>query len=372
MKVLFQARINLLKAPGGDTIQILKTKEYLEKIGLQVDLDISLNKNISYNNYDLVHLFNVTRIQETYWYAKNAKAANKPILLSTIYWDNSEFEKKGDLGFRSLINKFVSVNSIEFLKTFARMLVQREFNKATFTLLIKGFKNLQKETTKYIDHFLPNAKIEMDMFHKSFSPNKKLPFTVIPNAVTVKTKISSKFNQKNLKSDFKDCILCVGRIDPRKNQLNLVKALKNTHYKVVFIGKPAPNHSSYMSKIKKEATENMFFLGWMDNDKINDFYKLAKVHVCPSWFETPGLVSLEAVALGCNIVVTDKGSTIEYFGNEAFYCKPDSVKSIKNAVDLAFNSPKPLKLQKKVLNNYNWDATAQKTLEAYNLVLNNK
>jgi hypothetical protein len=41
---------------------------------------------------------------------------------------------------------------------------------------------------------------------------------------------------------FRDCILCVARIEGRKSQLNLVKAVRNLPYKLVLIGKPAPNH----------------------------------------------------------------------------------------------------------------------------------
>ena len=32
MKVLFQTKTNLFDAPGGDLVQMLKTKEFLEKL----------------------------------------------------------------------------------------------------------------------------------------------------------------------------------------------------------------------------------------------------------------------------------------------------------------------------------------------------
>lgn len=368
MNVLFQARINLFTTPGGDTVQIVNTKEFLEKIGITVDLVIDVNQKINYNEYDIVHLFNVTRIQETYWYSKNAKRAGKPIILSTIYWDNTDVEKKSEIGLRLFLNKFLSLNTIEYLKTIARLFTQKEFNIATLQLLLKGFKRLQLETVKNTNYFLPNAEIEMAMFHKSFSPNKQLPYLVVPNAVNSNIFITTPNSEKNI-FKYKDCILCVGRIDPRKNQLNLVRAFKNSNKKLVFIGQHAPNHKSYMNKILHEATENMFFLGWMDNENISEFYKLAKVHVCPSWYETPGLASLEAASFGCNIVITDLGSTREYFGDYAYYCEPDSIISIKSAVECAFNNPKSDILQNIVLNKYIWEETANKTLEAYNKVL---
>ncbi|MBA7701117.1 hypothetical protein ES703_109848 [subsurface metagenome] len=68
MKVLMQSRVNLFKNLGGDSIQILKTKEYLEKIGAMIDISTELNPNLS--SYDLVHLFNLNRPQEVYEQAR--------------------------------------------------------------------------------------------------------------------------------------------------------------------------------------------------------------------------------------------------------------------------------------------------------------
>ena len=39
---------------------------------------------------------------------------------------------------------------------------------------------------------------------------------------------------------FKDFILCVGRIEPRKNQLNIIRALRGIKSDIVFIGDYKP------------------------------------------------------------------------------------------------------------------------------------
>ena len=370
MKVLFQARINLFTAPGGDTIQIVKTMDHLKNLGITCDLNITITKKIDYSKYDLVHLFNFTRIQETYWFAKQAKRAGKPVLLSTIYWDNTEVEKLSDIGFRSFLNKYLSMNQIEYLKGLARFLIQKEINRATLNLLLKGFRRLQLDTIQYIDFYLPNAEIEMEMFNHHFAKDRKLPYLDIPNGVELTDKTES-INTSTYK-ELKNCVLCVGRIDPRKNQLNLVRALKNTDLTLVFVGKPAPNHQAYMKKIEKEIRPGMHFLGQLEHEKIIELYQIAKVHVCPSWYETPGLVSLEAASLGCNIVVTDLGSTREYFGHHAFYCKPDSLISIHDQVLKAYESPKDRTLKEIVDKNFTWKRAAEKTAEAYEILKNQK
>jgi glycosyltransferase involved in cell wall biosynthesis len=124
-----------------------------------------------------------------------------------------------------------------------------------------------------------------------------------------------------------------------------------------------------MSKIKKEAGAGMHFLGWVEHEFLADLYKNATVHVCPSWYETPGLASLEAGAEGCNIVVTDKGSTREYFGSYAYYCEPDSILSIRAAVVKAYSAPKNNRLKNIILENYTWEKAAEKTVLAYKTVM---
>ena len=96
MKVLMQSRKNFFELRGGDTVQLEKTKMELEKLGVEVDFSLDFEPDLS--NYDLVHLSNVTRIQETYLHVKNAKKQGKPIVLSTIYWPMDEFERLGQVG----------------------------------------------------------------------------------------------------------------------------------------------------------------------------------------------------------------------------------------------------------------------------------
>lgn len=70
MKILMQIRNNVFSCPGGDTVQMQKTKQELEALGYDVDLSLELRPNLE--SYDLVHLFNLTRVQETYIQVQNA------------------------------------------------------------------------------------------------------------------------------------------------------------------------------------------------------------------------------------------------------------------------------------------------------------
>src|SRR5439155_18907308 len=134
----------------------------------------------------------------------------------------------------------------------------------------------------------------------------------------------------------------VARIEGLKNQLNVIKALGGTKYQLTIIGKAAINQMSYFNECRELASKysNIHFVTeHIEHEKLASIYKAAKVHVLASWFETTGLVSLEAAMMDCNIVITRKGDTEEYFNDLAYYCEPDNIESIRDAIIKAYHSP---------------------------------
>lgn len=73
--------------------------------------------------------------------------------------------------------------------------------------------------------------------------------------------------------------------------------------------------------------------------------------------------------MGCNLAISSRGTTTEYFGDDAFYCEPDDLYSIRSAVDNAFSSPRNKKLQEKILSKYTWENAAKQTLIGYKRLL---
>lgn len=365
MKVLFQSRKTLFTAPGGDTTQILKTKEYLEKLGVSVDISLELTPDVS--DYDIVHVFNLMRPQELYLQVKNAKKYGKKVALSTIYGPYEEYEKKARGGILQVMNNMLSITQIEYLKVIARAVLNFEFSKGTCVYLLNGHKRLQRKIIKMVDVFLPNSDSEMLRVAKDFNLSS-YNYIAVANAVDV-----NKFNYDNISIDpelekYKDCVLCVSRIEGRKNQLNIIRACNELPYKFVYIGKAGANFQKYFEQCKKEANSNTYFLGQIEHEKLPQFYKLAKVHILASWMETPGLSSLEAGVMRTNIVATKKGDTEDYFKDMAFYCEPDDLPSIKKAVKQAYETPFKENLLKRILDNYTWEDTARQTLDGYKSV----
>jgi len=197
---------------------------------------------------------------------------------------------------------------------------------------------------------------------------------IVPNGVDKRfdmddTKVfSSKYN-------LSDYILTVGRIEPRKNQLNLIRAMKGISKDLVVIGEAVTGYEWYFEKCKKESGENIHFLGKIDNIKdghlLTGAYAGADIFVLPGWFETPGLSALEAALGGCKVIATSGGSTKEYFFDKVLYIDPASVNDIRNKIRMAIKNKKTNDLKELVINNYTWEKVAEKTIEAYESICPN-
>lgn len=367
MKVLFQSRKNLFAVPGGDTIQMLKTAEYLRKASCRVEISTELEPDVS--EFDLIHIFNLMRPQEVCLQAANAKKFGKRVALSTIYGPYTEYDQQARTGLAGILTKVMKREAIEYLKVVARALANAEFHKGTRNLLAKGYHALQEEIIKLTDVFLPNSESEMKRVWKDFPQSVPKKYKVVPNAVDAYLfRGGNGGAPENLKY-FHNCILCVARIEGRKNQLNLVRAVNQTPYTLALVGQPAPNHQDYYDRIRQEAGPRVHFFGQVNHQELPHYYRAAKVHILPSWMESPGLSSLEAGAMGCNLVVTDKGDTREYFGDLAIYCDPASVESIRAALEMAMQQEKNGLLQERILRNFTWEKAALETLEGYKLAL---
>lgn len=358
MKILFISRSNLYKDKGGDTVQIVNTAKYLRLLGVHVDIKLS-TENIDYASYDLLHFFNIIRPADI---LSHIKKANKPFVVSTIYVDYGDYERNERGGLTGLPSKIFSADTLEYFKAIARFILKGE-KIASREYLLLGQKRSIKKIMKLSSMLLPNSHSEYKRLSSKYKLNCR--YMAIPNAID--TDIFSKETDINQKDPY--LVICVGRIEGRKNQLKLIKALNDSAYKLIIIGSPSTNHVKYYNLCKETAHSNVSFIESISQEELMKYYQKAKVHVLPSWIETTGLSSLEAAAMKCNIVVTDKGDTEEYFEHYAFYCDPGSEKSIYETVKKAVDSDFQEDLYKKVFREYIWQVTAEKTLSAYKNIL---
>ncbi len=357
MKIAFITRSTLNQVPGGDTEQVLQTMRFLQGMGVAVDLFLTTEK-ITYSQYDLIHVFNITRPADILYHINRTTV---PVVVSTILVNYDEFDTYHRKGIPGLVLRLFPGSANEYIKTVARWVLQKDSLRSK-SFLWKGQDKSIREIITKAGWLLPNSDAEYQELELRYGIRKK--YSVIPNGVD-----SELFNLAPKFEKNKQLVLSAARIEGRKNQLNLIRALNNTEYTLLLTGLPAPNQRKYYEACKKAAARNIIFCGRVPINTLVSYYGQASVHVLPSWHETCGLSSLEAAAMGCNVVITDKGFTREYFGDAAFYCDPERPASIYEAVTKAARSEPPRKLQEKVLQQYTWQQAAACTLQAYKNIL---
>ena len=358
MKVAFITRATLYKVHGGGGVQIIETAKYLQKLGIKVNIYLT-NEKISYEEFDLLHFFDIIRPANILYHIKKT---NKPFVISPILVNYSEYDSQYRKGISGLIFRSFSASANEYIKTILRWILRKDVLQSK-AYIWKGHKKSIKEILQKVNTILPNSKAEYEQLKKLYSTYK--PYIIVPNGIDEKLFYADSSFVKDEK-----LIICAARIEGIKNQLNLIKALNNTDFRLLLIGEAAPNQKDYYRRCRKMAAKNVEFIGRVSQQELVGYYNKAKVHALPSWFETCGLSSLEAAAMGCNIVITEKGYTRDYFGNDAFYCDPETAGSIYHAVSRAAESVHTKKLQEKILQQYTWQRTAAITFEAYKKIIN--
>ena len=353
--MLYISRPTLFTTPGGDTIQVLKTKEYLERdfnVSIKIEPDIG---SIDYKKFDLIHFFNIIRPNNILPHINSGI----PYVISPIFVDYSEYDQKVRGGVMGKISKTLGKDNTEYLKSLARWVKNGEYPGSTY-YLTHGYKQSVEKVLKNCTLILPNSISELKRIETNYTFDCES--VIVPNGID-----TSLFKEGQIIE--RKGVICVARIEGLKNQLNLIRAVKKTDLNLTIIGKAAPNHQRFFNACKEEANEQISFIDHIEQEELIKYYQKAKIHAMVSWFETTGLSSIEAVACGCNIVVSEKGDQRDYFKDEAFYADPGEVESIKKALLEADKATKSELLIQRINEKYIWQKTAEKTFEAYKKAL---
>jgi glycosyltransferase involved in cell wall biosynthesis len=357
MKVAFITRSSLFTAKGGDTIQMQETARHLQNMNVDVQIRLT-NEKINYEQYELLHFFNLTRPADILPHISKTKV---PFVVTPLLIDYSEFDQHYRQGISGKIFQYLSSAQIEYFKSIARWIKGQEKIKS-FSYLIKGHDQSIKYILLKTAMLLPNSEMEYQNLSRLYSLSPS--FSVIPNGID-----TNLFPLPVNKEKDPNLILSVARIEGLKNQLNLIKALNDSRFQLFIIGNAAVNQTAYFKKCKRLASANIHFVDHLPQQELVAYYEKAKVHILPSWFETCGLSTLEAAAMGCNVVITNRGYASEYCNGHAFYCDPSSPISIREAIEKASKEKGNKNFREKIFANYTWKNAAQKTFEAYKKIL---
>lgn len=150
-------------------------------------------------------------------------------------------------------------------------------------------------------------------------------------------------------------LLNVANVEPRKNQLRFLQALKD-HPELTLIVVGHARDSAYLEECKQVGKEQFVYLGPLEygSELLRSSMAGAEAFVMPSTLETPSIAALEAAASGCRILVTEVGSTKEYFGDNAIYIDPNSNASMSHGIGQVLTMPKQC-LRQRTHDNFTWE-----------------
>lgn len=360
-RVLFQVRRDASTNPGGDVVQLRRTMEELRAQGL-AEVHFDTRPNLALGGYDLVHLFNLTRLHDTLLHAMNARRQGVPYVVSPIWHSLNDlgdfYRHRG--GPAGLLVGTVGIVGYLAMKEVAYAL--RSTSLPPLSAVLRWLRRV-RWVLQGASAVLPNSDAErLELEH---DVGVTLPRThIIRNATDLPT-TPERGKRPPL-------VVCVGRIEPLKNQARVLEAFASCpelrDHELLFVGGVNPSHRSYAEALFR-AMNGMRarWVGPVPREDVLATMARAEICVLASFFETTGLVGLEALAAGAKVVVTSRGYTREYFESYAEYCDPYSTASVRDALGRAHSTD--VKLPTGFLERYSWVATAQRTAMAYRDVL---
>ncbi|GEM_PF-2254224 len=367
MRVLWQNRNDSERLPGGDTTVLLETVKNLLALGSKVDVSYEDSPDLA--PYQLVHLNNISRTRDTLEHVRNAKRRNRPTVLTPLYEDMDRYlvpATKMDLLYQQMAanQTILSLDEIKgVLSSFD--LPRHPLDNSAAKHFGIGDKVKQKEILDSVDCVLTSGEVESRSITDHFGPIRHME------------SFQFGFNRQFLEADgrafsekygLKDFVLCVGRLEPRKNQWNLIEIFRTLpHIKLVLIG--IFHNPDFKNVVKAYAPPNVLFLDRLPFAELVSAFGAARVHALASWYELPGLVSLEAAAAGCRIVSTSWGSARDYFHDKVRYCEPDDPVSIRKAILNAYDANPDPELREFVKESYSWEKSARRLQGIYRRVL---
>lgn len=165
---------------------------------------------------------------------------------------------------------------------------------------------------------------------KKYSINEN-KIRVIYNGYQNIYNINGEYNNNEIRNRYnipKKYFLYVGTIEPRKNINIILKAwrefirTRNDYYLIIIGAKDCGNVFKKFN-LNKDI-DNIILKGFVQNEELPIYYNNATALIYPSLYEGFGLPPLEALACGCNIILSDIPVHKEVYKNKAFYFNPQN------------------------------------------------
>ena len=342
MRVAVLSYPTLFQSSGGLKMKLGRTVNALNKRGIEARLFDTVQER--FRDYDLVHLF--APYNGNHRIVEQAKSDGLPVVISTIL--NPPFSKWEGQRARFLNNII---------------------GKLTSWSLTTNYQQVVSAMT-LADHLIALGSIERRMLVEGYGmPEDKTSiiyngigeefFSTSPDAFHAAYSIPHPF------------VLHTGLMGDTKNQLGLVRALKNESVNIVLVGYSNQASDEYLNACKREGGERVHYLGELPHGELlASAYAAADLVAVPSRHEGMPNSILEALASDKPVVMTNN-HTIDFALPRHAVAQVDSHsdEAIRSEVMRLLRNPPAPGQAREVVSSLSWPAVAERLEAIYTKAL---
>lgn len=348
---------------GGPSVRVPRTATELAKLGIGASLPRELGNN--YDSSQLAHIFNIWPAESCFKTMDRARAVGKRTVLSPIFLNLSNIQ----FASRTMPRLFADNRSSRSIDMTLSEIAREIAGEPNLPIRepFEGYHDRVRVCVESADEVIYLSDYERRCLeHIGATPSSS---TLVCNPVDASGFANADPRLFSKTFGIEDYILCVGRIEPRKNQLVLAHAAKTLGKTVVFIGHT--ESQPYLDLVRNVAGDAGRFIPRIDpaDPLLKSAFAGASAFCLPSWAEGAPLAALEAAAAGLPMVLSDRSSEKEYFGAFAEYVNPADINGMRDALERAVSqrgdAPRQRDLQSYVTDNFSWEKYATETAAAY-------
>lgn len=133
-------------------------------------------------------------------------------------------------------------------------------------------------------------------------------------------------------------VLCVGTVQPRKNQLAVLRAFQSvqrhlpSRTRCLFVGRPGWGTAPFEQAIANASPDSVRWLRSFPDQRLRALYRAADVFVSPSDYEGFGLTFLEAMSQGTPVIAVARGAAPEVIGKASLLLDEATPEAIGTAL----------------------------------------
>ncbi|HEV2814499.1 MAG TPA: glycosyltransferase [Solirubrobacteraceae bacterium] len=320
MRAAFFLRADTDRVVGGTAEQLRQYARAVTDRGGEAVLHVGAGRPAG--RFDVAHVFNVDWPLEAARHMDVARSCADRVVLSPVHHDRAwevAYHAAGRDGLSRRVSSVVGLDGFLRLRGVVQAAGRPRLWSEAAAQLAGGTAKRQRAILERADAWFVASPRETEAVVRDFGVEPQ-PTELIRNGGDW---LDEDVSLPPLPAEF---VLCVARVEARKNQLGLARAAVDAGVPLVFVGAPNPRHRAYARRFEAFVAEHpsLTWLPALDRRETLAMFRRARVHALASWYELSALVDSEAAVAGCSVVTTARGHSRDVLGDTAFYWDPDS------------------------------------------------